>query len=416
MQTKQGLSSAVSTIETHTEQRQEQLPVASATTMSTWRSDSQAQIMHDPRGPIIRTQQGMFSRASAPTVLNASTASPVNQAQICQALALTESEVLSQLTRQRQGFSNAMSATESKMQLLLQLSVAPASDIILQLVQQRQDLSSAISTTERNIQQLLPQLTVAPARNASTSSPVSQDITMLQGLGGPLQLLLLRIQSQQGLALASAAPATVSNQQLQLPIAWALSDVSTSRSFSQEEILHGLSSDPDFLQNIIQNLQLQQGLSSTAAATESDMHLQQQQDLASRVNAESESAPYTRVDRADNRAAASTPPSLPSSGITMGLPDDNHQLSEYQIAIRQHLEIFEAKQEDVTSNIQGRKRQVFLGQAGIRCRHCSNLGLRARGRGAVYYPVKLSGMYQAAQNMARSHLSDCCSQIHPDMK
>jgi hypothetical protein len=127
-------------------------------------------------------------------------------------------------------------------------------------------------------------------------------------------------------------------------------------------------------------------------------------------------APSIQGGRADARAAASDPPSLPSSGIIMGLPDDKHQLSEYQIVVRLHLEIFEAKMEDVKSNIQGRKRRVFLGQAGIRCRHCSNLMLRQRGRGAVYYPVKLSGMYQAAQNMASSHLSDCCTQIPPSIK
>jgi hypothetical protein len=293
-----------------------------------------------------------------------------------------------------------------------------------------------MSATESYIQQLLPQLTVAPARNASTSSPViSQDMMMLHGLGGPnpLQLLMMRLQSQQGLGLASAALATARNSQLQLPIAWAASDhVSTSSSFSQEHILHGLSSDPCFLQNVMQSIPFQQGLSSPAAATESDMHLhlqQQQQDLAfilSRVNdaacnrmsSYSELAPSIRVDRADTRAAASAsaPPWLPSPGVTLGLPDDNHHLSEYQIAIRQHLEIFEAKQEDVKSNAQGRKRLVFLGQAGIRCRHCANLRLRPRGRGAVYYPVKLSGIYQAAQNMARSHLSEWCPQIHPGMK
>jgi hypothetical protein len=294
-----------------------------------------------------------------------------------------------------------MSATESKMRPLLQLSVVPASDILLQLMQQRQGLSNAMSATERNIQQLLPQVSVPPARNASTSSP---------GIGGSglLQLLLRRIKAQQGLGVASAAPATVSNPQLQLPVAWAPED--DANLFSQEQILHGLSSDPGFLQNIMQNIQLQQqGLSSTAAATKSEMHLQQQ-GLAFTVSQS------IRGDRANAPATASAPPSLPSSGITMGLPDDNHQLSEYQIAIRQHLEIFEAKQEDVRSNVQGRKRKVFLGQAGIRCRHCSNLRLRKRGRGAVYYPVKLSGMYQAAQNMARSHLSDSCSQIHPGLK
>jgi hypothetical protein len=305
-----------------------------------------------------------------------------------------------------------MSATESNIQLLLQLSVAPASDLLVQFIQQRQVLSNAMSATESNIQQLLPQLFVAPAQHASASSPVSQDM-MLQGLEGPgLLQLLQRIQSQQG--STSAAPATANNSQPQLPVAWA-SDASTSTSFNQEQFLRGLSSDPDSLQEIMQNIQSRQGLSSTAAATE-DLAF-----MVSRVNAvrsamAGQSAPSIRGDRADATATASAPRLLPSSGISMGLPDDNQRLSEYQINIRQHLEIFEAKKEDVRSNIQGRKRPVFLGQAGIRCRHCSDLKLCKRGRGAVYYPVKLSGMYQAAQNMASSHLSDCCSQIHPDIK
>jgi hypothetical protein len=409
MQTQQGLSSAVSTTETNTEQHQEQHPFASAPTTSTSSSVSQAQNLQAPSGPSIPTQQGIFSSASAPTATNPSTSISVSQAQICQDLA--GSDVFLQLIRQRHSLSNAMSATESNIQQLLpQLSVAPASDVLLQLIRQRQGLSNEMSATESNIQQLLMQFSVVPARNAYTSSPDIQD-QILQGLGGPglLQLLLLRIQSQQG--LASVAPATASNPQLQLPVAWAL-NASTSSSSSQEQFLHGLSG-PGFLQEITQNIQSQQGLSSTVVATDSDMHLQQckQDDLIV-----SRPAPSIQGGRADARAAASDPPSLPSSGIIMGLPDDKHQLSEYQIVVRLHLEIFEAKMEDVKSNIQGRKRRVFLGQAGIRCRHCSNLMLRQRGRGAVYYPVKLSGMYQAAQNMASSHLSDCCTQIPPSIK
>jgi hypothetical protein len=325
-----------------------------------------------------------------------------------------------------------MSANESNMQqqqqqqqlllllILQQLSAAPAPDDLLQLMRQREAFFNTISVSESNIHQLLPQLTVAHSLNASASnsSPFSHEM-MLQGLAGPdlLQLLLLRIQAQQG--LASAAPATASN----------------SSSFSQEHILHGLSRDRGSFHNIMQHIHSQRGLLSTVAATESesDMHLQQyrhqqHQDVSSigsGVNnvfswmnspLQSQSAPFIPGDREGSPAAVSTLPSLSSSGITMGLPDDNRRLSEYQIAIRQHLEIFEAKQEDVRSNVQGRKRRLFLGQVGIRCRHCSNLRLHLRGRAAVYYPLKLSGIYQAAQNMARSHLSDSCSQIHPGIK
>ena len=89
-----------------------------------------------------------------------------------------------------------------------------------------------------------------------------------------------------------------------------------------------------------------------------------------------------------------------SAGIVLSMSCDTEQLSEYQILVRRQLEVFEATQEDVESNTQGRKKPVVLGQVGLRCRHCAAYPLRTRGRGAVYYPAKLFGIYQAAQNMA----------------
>lgn len=95
-------------------------------------------------------------------------------------------------------------------------------------------------------------------------------------------------------------------------------------------------------------------------------------------------------------------------GISLYLHKDDDYLSGYQITVRKQLEFFVSKKEDVESNIQGRKKQITLGQVGIRCRHCLDRPLRQRGRGAVYYPTKLSGVYQAAQNMAATHLSVSC--------
>lgn len=105
-----------------------------------------------------------------------------------------------------------------------------------------------------------------------------------------------------------------------------------------------------------------------------------------------------------------------SPSIPLGLPCDDEHLSEYQILVRQQLELFEAEQEDVDSNTQGRKKAVTLGQVGIRCRHCAGLTLRQRGKGSVYYPTKLTGIYQAAQNMASSHLTDACQCIDERLK
>jgi hypothetical protein len=106
----------------------------------------------------------------------------------------------------------------------------------------------------------------------------------------------------------------------------------------------------------------------------------------------------------------------PRRGIAIALSCDIDQLSEYQILLRQQLELFEAGTDDVESNTQGRKKQVVLDQVGLRCRHCASYPLRARGRGAVYYPAKLHGVYQAAQNMAGSHLCQSCLQIPPHIK
>lgn len=98
------------------------------------------------------------------------------------------------------------------------------------------------------------------------------------------------------------------------------------------------------------------------------------------------------------------------------LPKTVGHLSEYQIMVRQQLELFEATANDIECNIQGRKKPVILHQVGLRCFHCSFMPIRSRGRGAVYYPAKLHGVYQAAQNMALSHLITTCPQILPKMK
>jgi hypothetical protein len=105
-----------------------------------------------------------------------------------------------------------------------------------------------------------------------------------------------------------------------------------------------------------------------------------------------------------------------SPAVSLSLACDDEHLSEYQILVRKQLEVFEAHPEDVESNTQGRKKQVALGQVGIRCKHCASLPLRQRGRGAVYYPAKLQGVYQAAQNMASSHLCESCQCIDDPLK
>jgi hypothetical protein len=123
-----------------------------------------------------------------------------------------------------------------------------------------------------------------------------------------------------------------------------------------------------------------------------------------------------------NRSLDNVQPAEANSGIS-GRPPiqlyiscDDDSLSEYQCLVRKHIELFEAKVEDVESNAQGRNRPIVLGQVGIRCRHCTMLPPRHRSRGAIYYPAKLQGIYQAAQNLAVAHLGEHCQNVPDDVR
>jgi hypothetical protein len=95
---------------------------------------------------------------------------------------------------------------------------------------------------------------------------------------------------------------------------------------------------------------------------------------------------------------------------------DEDRLSDYQILARKQIEVFEASSEDVNTSAQGRVRRLRLGQVGIRCRHCAALPVKQRKRGAFYYPTRLDGVYQTAQNMTKHHLADRCLHIPDSIK
>lgn len=73
---------------------------------------------------------------------------------------------------------------------------------------------------------------------------------------------------------------------------------------------------------------------------------------------------------------------------------DAEQLSEYQCLIRKQIELFSATYVDIQMTVQGRNRKIDAGQVGVRCRHCADIPIKKRARGAVYYPSKLSCIYQ----------------------
>jgi hypothetical protein len=95
---------------------------------------------------------------------------------------------------------------------------------------------------------------------------------------------------------------------------------------------------------------------------------------------------------------------------------DEEALSEYQRLVRKQIEVFEAQPQDVSTNAQGRVRHIVIGQVGIRCRHCSSIPLQERRKGAVYYPTRLDGVYQAAQHIAKAHLPDQCQHISEEIR
>jgi hypothetical protein len=118
-------------------------------------------------------------------------------------------------------------------------------------------------------------------------------------------------------------------------------------------------------------------------------------------------------------ASSSTETSLSASSIgrviPLSLPTDKDYVSEYQVLLREQIDLFEATEMDLTARAQGRNKPIQLNSVGIRCRHCASLHAGFRPRGAVYFPTKLIGLYHSSQNMAANHFSSgaCTSTSSP---
>ncbi len=79
------------------------------------------------------------------------------------------------------------------------------------------------------------------------------------------------------------------------------------------------------------------------------------------------------------------------TSMVLYVDGDEHYLTEYQCLLRKQLEVFEAGPHDIRGSTQGRNVPILLGQVGLRCRHCANLPLAARTKGAVYYSQTVEG-------------------------
>ena len=132
-------------------------------------------------------------------------------------------------------------------------------------------------------------------------------------------------------------------------------------------------------------------------------------------------APSFAAQEAPAPAIAESSPIVRITGentvVPLSLTSDANSLSEYHCTVRNQIELFAATQYEIDSNMQGRNRPIVVKQVGIRCKWCAaRIPGGRKPRGAVYYPSKLSGLYQAAQNMTINHFTKSCTSIPPDLK
>lgn len=116
------------------------------------------------------------------------------------------------------------------------------------------------------------------------------------------------------------------------------------------------------------------------------------------------------VQDTSTAATASTPVERARGRvIPLALATDKTYVSEYQMLLREQIDLFEATEGDLMARAQGRNKPIQLNSVGIRCHHCAALHPGFRPRGAVYFPTKLIGLYHSSQNMAANHFSGACS-------
>ena len=180
----------------------------------------------------------------------------------------------------------------------------------------------------------------------------------------------------------------------------------TSYAQSSSQMMQGFAINPDSFPATLQATAPVHTSTNSTSDISSSLHNRNDDSLV-RMNRSSDTA----IQQNDKSSGTSGRPP-----IQLYISCDDDSLSEYQCLVRKHIELFEAGIEDVESNAQGRNRPIVLGQVGIRCRHCTMLPPRHRSRGAIYYPAKLQGIYQAAQNLAVAHLGEHCQNVPEDVR
>ena len=97
-------------------------------------------------------------------------------------------------------------------------------------------------------------------------------------------------------------------------------------------------------------------------------------------------------------------------------PTDKQSLSDRQCYVRsQFVEMFEAKESDVSARHSKGAQRLRVGQIGIRCMHCAFLNSKNRAERATCYPSSISRIYQTVADMQRFHF-EACTEIPNSMK
>jgi hypothetical protein len=106
----------------------------------------------------------------------------------------------------------------------------------------------------------------------------------------------------------------------------------------------------------------------------------------------------------------------PGNTRNLSLPSDKDNLSAYQCLLREQILLFSVQTADIQCSAQGRNKPITLGQVGVVCRHCARIPPGLRPCGAVYFPGRLNGLYQASQNMAINHFQKSCRSIPAEVR
>lgn len=96
--------------------------------------------------------------------------------------------------------------------------------------------------------------------------------------------------------------------------------------------------------------------------------------------------------------------------MPLSMPSDKDWLTPLHCFVRRHcVQIFTAKEDDVSTPSKGKRKPIQVGQVGIRCPHCHSEESKGktRERGSVYYPTSISSIYNATMNLLQRHLHNC---------